>query len=112
MLHVEPIATTPTLELTPQDVAGLVDELRAYHARYAPLFQRQEQRDWSAQYLRGLLLELPRTSIEPLVLALVGADRDAVRGMQHRPGGTRQRRELGRRGDPAPPLAGSRTGAG
>jgi len=82
MLHVEPIATTPTLELTPQDVAGLVEELRAYHALYAPLFQRQEQRDWSAQYLRGLLLELPRKSIEPMVLALVGADRNAVRGMQ------------------------------
>jgi SRSO17 transposase len=83
MLHVEPIATTPTLELTPQEVTGLVEELHAYHALYAPLFQRQEQRDWSAQYLRGLLLELPRKSIEPMVLALVGADRDAVRGMQH-----------------------------
>ncbi len=82
MRQAEPIATAPTLELTPQDVAGLVEELRAYHALYAPLFQRQEQRDWSAQYLRGLLLDLPRKSIEPMVLALVGADRNAVRGMQ------------------------------
>jgi len=82
MLQVVPIATAPTLELTPQDVAGLVDELRAYHAIYAPLFQRQEQRDWAAQYLRGLLSALPRKSIEPMVLALVGADRNAVRGMQ------------------------------
>ncbi len=46
------------------------------------MFQRQEQRDWSAQYLRGLLLDLPRKSIEPMVLAVVGADRHAVRGMQ------------------------------
>jgi len=82
MLQVVPLATAPTLELTPQDVAGLVDELRAYHAIYAPLFQRQEQRDWAAQYLRGLLSALPRKSIEPMVLALVGADRNAVRGMQ------------------------------
>jgi SRSO17 transposase len=82
MLHSEPIVTTPTLELTPQDVVGLVEELRAYHALYAPLFQRQEQRDWSAQYLHGLLSELPRKSVEPMVLALVGADRNAVRGMQ------------------------------
>ena len=82
MLHIEPIATTPTMELTPPEVAGLVEELRAYHALYAPLFQRQEQRDWSAQYLRGLLLELPRKSVEPMVLALLGADRNAVRGMQ------------------------------
>jgi len=47
------------------------------------LFQRQEQRDWSAPYLQGLLSALPRTSVEPMVLALVGADRDAVRGRQH-----------------------------
>ena len=83
MFPIEPVVTTPTLELTPQAVAGLVEELRAYHARYAPLFQRQEQRDWSAQYLQGLLSALPRKSVEPMVLALVGADRDAVRGLQH-----------------------------
>ncbi len=59
-----------------------MDELRAYHALYAPLFQRQEQRDWAEQYLRGLLSALPRKSIEPMALALVGADRNAVRGMQ------------------------------
>jgi len=74
--------TTPTLALTPRDVVGLVEELRAYHALYAPLFRRREQRDWSAQYLRGLLADLPRKSIGPMVLALVGADRNAVRGMQ------------------------------
>ncbi len=50
MLVVEPIATTPTLDLTPQEVAGLAEELRAYHARYAPLFQRREQRAWSRDY--------------------------------------------------------------
>ena len=95
MLQAAPIATAPTLALAPQDVAGLVDELRADHARYAPLFQRQEQREWAEQYLRGLLAALPRTSVEPLVLAVVGADRNAVRGMPHRPGGTRQRWPLG-----------------
>src|SRR5947208_3551132 len=83
MFQVEPLATTPTLDLTPGEVVGLVEELQAYHALYAPFFQRREQRDWSATYLRGLLADLPRKSIEPMVLALVGADRDAVRGMQH-----------------------------
>lgn len=82
MHQVDPIATAPALDLTPQDVAGLVGELRAYHAIYAPLFQRQEQRDWAEHYLRGLLSALPRKSIEPMALALVGADRNAVRGMQ------------------------------
>ena len=76
------MATAPTLALSPQDVVGLVDELRAYHALYAPLFQRQEQRDWAEQYLRGLLSALPRKSIAPMVLAVVGADRNAVRGRQ------------------------------
>ena len=83
MFQVEPLATTPTLDLTPGEVAGLVEELQAYHALYASFFQRREQRDWSATYLRGLLADLPRKSVEPMVLALVGADRDAVRGMQH-----------------------------
>jgi SRSO17 transposase len=82
MLHLEPLATAPTLEVTPQDSATLVDELHAYHAIYAPLFQRREQREWSAKYLHGLLLELPRKSIEPLVLARAGADRHAVRALQ------------------------------
>lgn len=82
MFQIEPVVTAPTLDLTPQEVAGLVEELQHYHAIYAPLFQRREQRDWSAQYLRGLLADLPRKSIEPMVLALVGADRNAVRGMQ------------------------------
>jgi SRSO17 transposase len=91
MLQVVPMATAPTLELSPQDVVGLVDELRAYHALYAPLFQRQEQRDWAEQYLRGLLSALPRKSIEPMVLAVVGADRNAVRGYAAVP----QRRPLG-----------------
>ena len=49
---------------------------------YSPLFQRREQRDCAEKYLQGLLLELPRKSIEPMVLALEGADQNAVRAMQ------------------------------
>jgi len=37
--------TVPVLDLTPQDIDNLVDELRAYHAIYRPLFQRREQRE-------------------------------------------------------------------
>src|SRR5215204_5928085 len=60
----------------------MIDELRAYHAIYSPLFQRREQREWSEQYLHGLLLNIPRKSIEPIVLSLKGADLNAVRAMQ------------------------------
>lgn len=76
------IETTAVMDLTPGDLNDLVEELRAYHAIYSPVFQRREQREWAAKYLHGLLLELPRKSIEPLVLALEGAQSQAVRAMQ------------------------------
>ena len=82
MLQLEPIATAPLLDLTPQDIDTISDELRAYHAIYSPLFQRREQRQWSEHYLHGLLLNIPRKSIEPIVLSLKGAAPNAVRAMQ------------------------------
>jgi SRSO17 transposase len=82
MIDIQPIETAPTLALTSTDIDALLDELEAYHAIYSPLFQRREQREWSAKYVHGLLLELPRKSIEPMVLALEGANRNAVRAMQ------------------------------
>jgi SRSO17 transposase len=77
-----PIETTVVMDLSPHDLEDLVEELRAYHALYSPLFQRREQREQAAKYLQGLLLDLPRKSIEPLVLALEGAQPHAVRAMQ------------------------------
>jgi len=77
-----PIETAPALDLTPQAIDHLVEELREYHAIYSPLFQRREQREWAQKYLHGLLLELPRKSIEPMVLALEGPQAKAVRTMQ------------------------------
>jgi SRSO17 transposase len=82
MIDIQPIETAPTLDLVPEELEDLLDELHAYHAIYSPLFQRREQREWSEKYLHGLLLELPRKSIEPMVLALEGANRNAVRAMQ------------------------------
>lgn len=75
------IETTAVLDLTPRDLDNLVEELRAYHAIYSPLFQRRAQRAWAEKYLRGLLLELPRKSIEPLVLTVEGAQPQPVRAM-------------------------------
>jgi SRSO17 transposase len=82
MIDIQPIETAPIMDLVPEDLEALLGELHAYHAIYSPLFQRREQRAWSAKYLHGLLLELPRKSIEPMVLALEGANRNAVRAMQ------------------------------
>jgi SRSO17 transposase len=70
------------MELTPQAIDNLVEELRAYHPISSPLFRRREQREGAAQSLHGLLLEMPRKSLEPMVLALEGAKAQAVRTMQ------------------------------
>lgn len=76
------VATALVLDLTPQDLEAIVEELSDFHAIFSAWFARREQREWSHLYLHGLLLELPRTSVEPMVLALGGADRNAARGMQ------------------------------
>jgi SRSO17 transposase len=74
-----PSGRPPDHNLAPRDVAALAPELVAYHAHFAPLFQRSEQRTWALAYLHGQLLELERKSIEPMALALEGGD---VQGMQ------------------------------
>jgi SRSO17 transposase len=68
-------AAVPTARtLTAADLDGLVEELLAYHAHFAPLFQRREQRAWAAVYLRGLLTaDVPRKNVEALALRLLGA---------------------------------------
>jgi SRSO17 transposase len=76
------IETTPPMELAPQDIEHLVEELRTYHAIYSPLLQRREQRDAAHTYLQGLLATLPRKSIEPMVLAVDGVAPKAVRAIQ------------------------------
>ena len=82
MIQTELAPTVPVLDLTPQDIDHLVDELRAYHAIYRPLFQRREQRDWALSYLHGLLLPLERKSVEPIAIALHGPYAKHVRALQ------------------------------
>ena len=77
-----PTESVPALTLTPADVADLVDALRPYHAIYGSFFPRAESRAWAERYLHGLLSPLPRKSVEPMVIAQLGADEKAVRGMQ------------------------------
>ena len=73
-----PSGRPPDHNLVPRDVAALADELVAYHAAFAPLFHRSEQRHWSLAYLQGQLLDLDRKSIEPMALALEGGDVQAM----------------------------------
>ena len=76
------IETAPRMDLSVQDIEHLVEELRAYHAIYSPLFQRREQREAAHTYLQGLLAPLPRKSIEPMVLAVDGVAPSVVRAIQ------------------------------
>jgi SRSO17 transposase len=79
----EVIETTVALSLSPEEITGLVGELKAYHAIYAPLFAREEQRQWASVYLQGLVSpSVEGKSVEPMVLAIHGADGNAVRAVQ------------------------------
>src|ERR687895_502051 len=92
----KPIETAPVMDLSPRDLEHLVEELRAYHALSSPVFRRREQREWAGKYRHGLRLEIPRTSIGPLVLALGAA---TPRG-----GGPRHLFIAAGAGAPGPPL--------
>lgn len=73
-----PSARPPLVGLTPDEIAALHDELVTYHATFAPLFRREEQRHWALRYLEGQLLPLERKSIEPMADALVGGNVQAM----------------------------------
>ena len=77
------IETVPLIDLTPNQIDNLLEELRDYHHIYSPLFTRREQSQWAEKYMQGLLLNIPRQSIEPMILALEGANPNRVRAMQH-----------------------------
>ena len=42
-----PSGWPPGNNLAPRDVEELANELVAYHALFAPLFRREEQRQWA-----------------------------------------------------------------
>jgi DDE superfamily endonuclease len=72
----------PACRLTSRDVTASADELLAYHRDFQALFQRREQRHWSLLYLCGQLSNLERKTMEAMVLALIGPDPNAIRGLQ------------------------------
>src|SRR5437667_812412 len=73
-----PSGRPPAINLAPRDVEALADELAAYHAHFAPLFQRAEQCHWALTYLHGQLADLDRKSIEPMALALADGNVQAM----------------------------------
>jgi SRSO17 transposase len=79
---VPPSGQRPEGNLAARDVEAMAEELVSYHARFHDLFERREQREWSAFYLRGQLSEIERKTVEPMVLALKGPEPAAVRAGQ------------------------------
>ena len=77
-----PSGQKPKMTLAPRDLKAMAEEVVRYHAQFHDLFQRREQREWSEFYLRGQLADLERKTLEPMVLALKGPDRAAVRAGQ------------------------------
>jgi hypothetical protein len=60
---------SPVRGLSAAEVSTLAEELVSYHQHFAPLFQRREQREWAAFYLRGLLTaDVPRKNVEAMAL--------------------------------------------
>ena len=72
----------PSLHLTQRDVQASADELISFHRLFRSVFQRREQREWSLFYVCGQLANLPRKTIESMVLHFRGADRNAIRALQ------------------------------
>jgi len=68
----------PLLNLCPEEIAALAEELVQYHAAFAELYYRTEQAHWGLKYLQGLMLPMERKSIEPMALALAGGDVQAM----------------------------------
>lgn len=73
-----PSGRKPQMNIAPREVEGLLEQLQNYHAEFAPLFQRQEQRHHSLQYMQGQMLDLERKSIEPMARALTEGDVQAL----------------------------------
>lgn len=72
----------PWEKMSVYDVNMSADELLAFHHQFQAMFKRREQQNWSLRYLCGQLSNLERKTIEPMVLAQMGADPNAIRGLQ------------------------------
>ena len=62
------VETAPDLRLCAKDIEAVAGELERYFEIYSPLFHRREAREAGLVYLRGLLSELSRKSVEQIAL--------------------------------------------
>jgi SRSO17 transposase len=77
-----PSGQNPMMHLAPRDVEAMAEALVTSHTTLHDLWQRREQREWSACSLRGPLADVERKTVAPMVLAVHGPDQAAVRAGQ------------------------------
>jgi SRSO17 transposase len=70
--------TPPALELRPEEIEALADELVDYQAEFADLYYRAEQAHWGYKYLQGLMLPIEQKTIQPMAMALEGGNIQAM----------------------------------
>src|SRR6266849_2943498 len=73
------VFSIPPFELTPRDVDGFLDELRAFHHRFRGCFSLSEPRQHFFNSLVGQFSVLDRKSIETMDIQVQGGN---MRGMQ------------------------------
>lgn len=73
----------PIRRLTGQAISTSADELLVFQEQFQDLFPRQEQRDWFRFFMCGQLSNLERKTVEPMVLALLGPNANAIRAAQY-----------------------------
>lgn len=72
---------TATLDITPEEVLKLAEQLCTFHQQFSHCFKREEQRLISLAYLKGLASDLEAKSAEPIALRYL--DEKGVRNTQH-----------------------------
>ena len=70
-----------TLDITPEEVLKLGEQLYAFHQQFSHCFNREEQRVISLAYLKGLGSDLEAKSAEPIALRYL--DEKGVRNTQN-----------------------------
>jgi SRSO17 transposase len=60
----------PKFDLSRDDIADFMNELRGFHEQFTECFHRSESREHFFNYMAGQFSELERKSIEPIALAL------------------------------------------
>jgi len=81
----------PECNLSDQDIEQFVEELDNYAKLFEPAFRRREQWQWSRLYVKGLLGQTQRKTVERMALEL-GQN---VRDMQHFVGQSPWQKEAG-----------------